>query len=62
MKMIVKPRIDEQNWCRCGACSHKLFRIKRTAPLEEIEKALDLLGIEVKCHSCKAINIIERPE
>lgn len=54
MKMIVKPRIDEQNWCRCGACSHKLFRIT--------ESNKKMPAIEIKCHSCKAINITERPE
>lgn len=51
MKMIVKPRIDEQNWCRCGACSHKLFRIT--------DNSKQMPDIEIKCHSCKAINIIK---
>ena len=41
-----KQRSDE--WALCENCGHKLFRIV------DVGNAC----IETKCHSCKAINII----
>jgi phage FluMu protein Com len=42
----------EQKWCRCGCCNHKLFYIAN----QDAEVPL----IEIKCHSCKEINIVYR--
>jgi len=40
------------SWCRCGRCGHKLFKI--------LDKKVfgELPFIEVKCHSCKEINVV----
>lgn len=48
----MNARIDENNWVRCGKCSHKLMKIVgagicNSAPI-----------VEVKCHSCKELNIL----
>ena len=41
----------ENGWCRCGKCGHKLF------------KAVGEIGrIEIKCSSCKEINISDSRE
>ena len=47
MQKKMKARIDECNWLRCGNCSHKLGAII---------KYENGTTIEIKCHSCKAIN------
>lgn len=41
---MVRIKIDNE-WAKCGECGHKLFKI--TGKVN---------GIEIKCHSCKAIN------
>lgn len=46
-------RNDE--WQRCKKCGHKLFR--KIKMRENPDKKMVL--IEVKCHSCKEINLIE---
>lgn len=40
--------INNETWIRCQQCGHKLLRV------------IDAKGslIEIKCHSCKAINEI----
>lgn len=50
-------RIDKDNWARCGECGHKLFRLN---PQHDKGKyyAMHVLGIEIKCHSCKSINVL----
>lgn len=47
---MMRARIDENNWIRCGRCGHKLGRasgdgVNHPAPV-----------VEIKCHSCKEIN------
>ena len=49
MSVQAKHRDDE--WVRCGNCGHKLFRL--TDPkYKKTEKET----MEIKCHSCKALN------
>ena len=46
---MTKARIDRESWARCGKCGHKLFKV-------------DSLGdsrLEIKCHSCKSINVFD---
>lgn len=45
-----KARIDENNWMRCGKCSHKLMKVIGGGSFPKIE---------IKCHSCKTINVWE---
>ena len=40
--------IIENNWIRCGKCGHKLGRL--------VDDTKILPKIEIKCHSCKALN------
>ena len=44
---------DKEGWARCGKCRNKLFRCLDNKHPH---------GIEIKCHSCKAINICEKQE
>lgn len=46
-------RIDKEKWVRCGQCGHKLG--KALGVWSEIQA---MPALEVKCHSCKAINYI----
>ncbi|SCY69710.1 hypothetical protein SAMN02910292_02552 [Lachnospiraceae bacterium XBB2008] len=46
-------RIDENNWIRCGCCGHKLARI---VDMGSDEPSLIL---EIKCHSCKGIQLCD---
>lgn len=48
---MIKARIDEKSWLRCGKCSHKLGKLAKDS--------LANIRIEIKCHSCKAINVID---
>ena len=48
--MTVKIRFDENGDARCGYCHRILFKCKPNALVS---------GIEIKCHSCKAINVPE---
>lgn len=45
------PFIDN-GWVVCGNCGHKLGKVVG-------EKSPT--GIEIKCHSCKAINLVNKP-
>lgn len=48
-------RIDETGeWARCGRCRRKLFRIRKNPSATDYA-----VNIEVKCHSCKAVNVID---
>ena len=47
----IRARQDENNWIRCGKCSHKLGRIVGD------DKISPTPIIEIKCHSCKSINV-----
>ncbi|HCJ37870.1 MAG TPA: hypothetical protein DHV37_06035 [Erysipelotrichaceae bacterium] len=65
MKRII--RIDNEGWCRCGQCGHKLFKTasskdpyKHKVDVEYIISSLDNMEFEVKCHSCKALNVARR--
>lgn len=50
-------RIDETGeWARCGRCGHKLFKINKG------NRQIARTGIEVKCHSCKAVNTFEQKQ
>lgn len=41
---------DKDNWIRCGACGHKLGKLKSAG-----HYSTPVL-VEIKCHSCKALN------
>ena len=47
--IYAKSRIDEKGWLRCGKCSHTLGKIMKYG---------DMM-IEIKCHSCKTLNVCE---
>lgn len=49
---MTKAKIDTEGWCRCGKCGHKLFRL-----VEEMYPSMEIPLIEIKCHSCKAVNV-----
>lgn len=49
-RLAILSRIAN-GWVVCGRCQHKLGRV--------IGKPS---GLEIKCHSCKAINIIEEEQ
>jgi phage FluMu protein Com len=44
-----KATVDKHNWVRCVTCGHKLGKIVKY----EEKGCL----IEIKCHSCKTINL-----
>ena len=44
-------KFQNDEWIRCEVCRHKLMKIL------DVSKA----RIEIKCHSCKAINTINLP-
>ena len=50
-KMIWMRKDGE--WMRCGKCRHKLFKYTGEALLQ---------GVEIKCHSCKALNSSDEPK
>lgn len=52
-------RIDENNWARCGNCGHKLFRIGINQEEQDAKISMKVLKVEIKCHSCKIINVLE---
>jgi len=60
--MKEKIRVDNEDWARCGRCGHKLFKIKAESNERETQIATSILKIEIKCHSCKSINILEGGE
>ena len=45
-----KAIVDKNNWIRCVNCGHKLGKVVK---YEEKKGCL----VEIKCHSCKTINI-----
>lgn len=47
-----KAGIDLNGWIRCYKCGHKLMQIKGN-------KDTDSPWLEIKCHSCKAINTLK---
>lgn len=49
----MQVRVDENNWCRCGKCGHKLGRL-----VGKWQDARYMPAVEIKCHSCKSINYI----
>lgn len=57
--MNVNARIDEQSWLRCGKCSHKLGKLEKSDNVNVRIGSDTNIRIEIKCHSCKAINIID---
>lgn len=48
---MMKSRVDKQNWIRCGKCGHKLARVVGAGYCDPSPI------IEIKCHSCKELNI-----
>lgn len=52
MKRLAKI---ENDWVRCRECGHKLFRVNESSE-QDRRIAFQVLGMEVKCHSCKTIN------
>lgn len=47
----VIAKVDDEGWCRCGSCGHKLCRVMNWN---------NDIVIELKCHSCRKINILEQ--
>lgn len=48
-----KALLKDNEWIVCGKCGHKLGRkIGEKSPI----------GIEIKCHSCKTLNVVNRPK
>lgn len=48
---MLAPRERNNNWMRCVNCGHKLGKI--------VEQPKDnACVVEIKCHSCKTINLI----
>ena len=43
------------DWGLCGKCRHKLFKIIDRGSIVILEDA----KIEIKCHSCKELNVID---
>ena len=60
--------LDNYQWVRCRNCGHKLFKISKNADIvyfrslsehDDLRSEInDKPKIEIKCHSCKNINII----
>lgn len=46
---------DKDNWIRCGTCGHKLGKLKSAG------HATASAMVEIKCHSCKTLNIWVSP-
>ena len=46
-------KIDNDKWIRCKRCGHKLGRM-----LEDTGDNKNVFNIEIKCHSCKEINVV----
>lgn len=49
----IKNAVLDGEWVVCANCGHKLGRAVGDKPPT---------GIEIKCHSCKAINLVNRPK
>ena len=49
--MSVSVRVEKDEWVRCGACGHKLFKLTDEKYKSKREEVL-----EIKCHSCKVLN------
>ena len=45
---------DGNKWVVCGCCGHKLMRITHESKVAQCE-----VEFEIKCSSCKKINVIE---
>lgn len=50
---MATARIEKDKWIRCSECGHKLGRIAG-----EWAEHQSFPAIEIKCHSCKALNYI----
>ena len=49
----IKNAMLDGEWVVCANCGHKLGRAVGDKPPT---------GIEIKCHSCKAINLVNKPK
>ena len=49
----IKNAMLDGEWIVCASCWHKLGRAVGDKPPT---------GIEIKCHSCKAINLVNKPK
>ena len=49
----IKNAMLDGEWIVCAECGHKLGRVVGS----QLPK-----GIEIKCHSCKAINLVNKPK
>ena len=43
--------VIKDGWVVCSKCGHKLGRVTGNTPPS---------GIEIKCHSCKEINLVDK--
>lgn len=50
---MIKARTDNENWVRCGKCGHKFMKVVNDGYCD-ISSIPPI--VEIKCHSCKAIN------
>lgn len=68
--MLEMVRENNETWVRCKNCGHKLFKIEGKSPLVMTVNSSSFVQglpkyrkgrnvIEIKCHSCKAINLID---
>ena len=48
-----------ENWVRCPNCGHKLFKVVGGEKPSATDRGSDPVTIEIKCHSCKGVSIIE---
>ena len=51
----MKNATIERDWCLCGKCRHKLFRVADAGSMIILED----VHIEIKCHSCKELNDVD---
>lgn len=46
-----RKALIKDGWVVCSKCGHKLGRVASNHPPK---------GLEIKCHSCKSINLIDK--
>lgn len=47
----------DNDWFRCGQCGHKLAQCRRENNFAWMNPIYPI--IEIKCHSCRTINLLE---
>ena len=67
--MLETVKESKTRWVNCPHCGHKLFRVMSEKPLVTSISSKDFVEgnlpkvyngcIEIKCHSCKTVVVIE---